>query len=540
MPTQMMVGEVLDDRYELTEIVGEGGMGVVFKAKQLSVNRDVAIKVMKAELFEEFGLVRRFKLEMEIISSLQHPNIVRLLDTGKDKRLGVFFLVMEYIEGVSLGALLYEHPSEVYLKPALAIEIAIQVCSALTEPHRLGVIHRDLKPDNIILMVRSDEQLDVKLLDFGVARIIEPSDRIETSDVSRMTATGGIVGTPPYIAPELCESSRHVSAKSDLYAVGALLFELLTGFPPFQGRSTAEVFYKHVHEPAPLLLDASPVPGCECEDLEELIAKLLAKSPEERPESALHVKRKLDQIRQQNQLPRPTLTYTTKAPTVASFYSYIGTIDDLIEQVEQGPHAHQIPVLTTLPALPPVPRMNRDSKSMFNVDNSSSMEIPRSTPTPEHAQDELDNEHSYTYEMSIPRRSYRAGIWAGVIGFAIILAAGLLLWNSSREPSPTVHPELPVSEQVIITPPVELKEVPASPSAETIQSAVSQTSKRVNEAIIDALQALPQKPTKTPSIKPKTPRPPSTTSPQDVTKTEAKPAEQPSKIKNNIDWLYKK
>ncbi len=542
LPTKTMVGERLDGRYELKEIIGEGGMGVVFKATQLSVNRDVAIKVMKSELFEEFGLMKRFKLEMEIISSLQHPNIVRLLDTGIDARLGVVFLVMEFIEGVCLGDLLYNTSPTHTLASELAIEIAIQVCSALTEPHRLGVIHRDLKPDNIILTVRSDEQLDVKLLDFGVARIISPNERIDTTDTGRLTATGGIVGTPPYIAPELCESSRSVSIKSDLYAVGALLFELLTGFPPFVGRSTAEVFFKHVHEPAPLLLDVSPIPGCACEDLEALIANLLAKDPDQRPDSALHVKRELDKIRQQNKLPRPTLTYTESAPTVASFYRYVGTIDELIET--QGA---QVPTLDT-----PAPKLGqaahpktRDSHPIVAADNTSSMEIPRATPgMTSHSSDFLDEQDgAYTYEMEVPIEAPRARkpavIIAALLGVAILVGVVIMSQqdDTSTDTDPTETPQ-PITTEVepLTQDEAPTKEAPSPLTPPDLTPALTHSSSTLHDAIVKALESSspPAKPAPTRDIKAK-----KTTEPVD-SKPATSDTPKPNKIKKNIDWLYKK
>lgn len=554
IPTPMMVGELLDGRYELREIIGEGGMGVVFRATQLSVNRDVAIKVMKSDFFEEYGLVRRFKLEMEIISGLQHPNIVRLLDTGQDKRLGVFFLVMEFIEGVSLGELIYEHAHSVRLKPELTLEIAIQICSALTEPHRLGVVHRDLKPDNIILMIRSDEQLDVKLLDFGVARIIEPNERLETSDTSRLTATGGIVGTPPYIAPELCESSRHVSAKSDLYAVGALLFELLTGVPPFQGRSTAEVLYKHVHEDAPRLLDRTPLDGCNCQDLDDLIAALLQKNPDDRPESALHVKRALDKVRQNNHLHRPMLHYTTMAPTVESFHQYITRTDDLPGAIDVKP---AIPTRDSYEKLDrPVPRLKppplrtmaeHEGKTLTGhtealndmhaivqqrAHSSTSME-------PITAPDLGAMDHD---ELHIsPPLSRRPGMWIGVIVLLCGLGALFMVLTSQPvEPRVSTLPMTVVEESVATSPATPpAPEQPELLTLSEVSHTVTRSSSHIMEAVERARDALPAARTPTP--------PPERTGRDKKTpaKLEVEPAEpvstpHPPELKKKFDWLYKK
>lgn len=301
-----LVGKELDKRYILKSIIGEGAMGIVFRATQLSIQRDVAIKILKLENFSNQDTLVRFQREMEIISSLSHSNIVRLLDYGRDDRLGVFYIAMELIEGLSVGDLIYALPRR--LDPAFAIEIIYQLCSALTEPHKLGIIHRDIKPDNTLLLARSDNRVEVKVVDFGVARassrdVGSLQDPTNPSN-SRVTMYGSIVGTPAYMAPELCDGSGSIDARTDLYAVGVMLFELLTGEIPFSGESATAILIKHMHEEPPALtsrLDASdPVIG----ELSTLIKKLLHKDMNLRPSSALDVMQALDHIRDQHRLAR--------------------------------------------------------------------------------------------------------------------------------------------------------------------------------------------------------------------------------------------
>lgn len=542
-----MTGELLDNRYELKHIIGEGGMGTVFKATQLSVGRDVAIKVMKDEMFEEYGLVRRFKLEMEIISSLQHPNIVRLLDSGHDRRLGVLFLVMEYVEGVSLGTLLYECPEEVALHPSLALEVGIQICAALTEPHQLGVIHRDLKPDNIILTVRSDEQLAVKLLDFGVARIVNPHERLNTKGPNtRLTATGGIVGTPPYIAPELCEAGNKISAKSDIYAVGALLFELLTGFPPFTGRSTAEVLYKHVHEPAPSLLDSMPLTEFQGDLLDALIAQMLAKDPEDRPKNALEVKKLLEEVKRINHIASPTLNYSPGAPKTTIFDNYIIDLDEVIngtykpKKIATLPNApsSQLLKLATPQIHTPIPPAHHTSE-LPHISTAHSSESDDFS--------EAEEDEQIAFSPQRPVAKYIASA-------AILLVGGAVLIYGMSQSTPTPEePGITTSAAGIVASP----QTDMQPRLEEISTqvvltpAIQHASGSIHQASTNALELIP----KTKKISADTP-PPKLTSTRKSTKraqgsskksTDTKPEpttkskpKQPNKLKNKIDWLYQK
>ncbi len=282
-----LVGMELDDRYALKAVLGEGAMGVVFRATQLSIQRDVAIKVLKLGTFRDDASLDRFRREMEIISGLTHPNVVRLLDSGVDDRMGVFYLAMEFIEGVTLGDMLYEVPRRV--RPELALEIVYQVCAGLTEPHREGIVHRDIKPDNILIQIASDDTVRIKVVDFGIAKA--------AADDQRVTATGVIVGTPSYMAPELCRATGDLDARTDLYALGVLLYELLTGFVPFQADTSLAVMLKQVSEPPPPL-SAHLDDELESQDeIQRLLDELLNKDPAKRPESAREVRRRIDAIR---------------------------------------------------------------------------------------------------------------------------------------------------------------------------------------------------------------------------------------------------
>ena len=292
-----LVGLVLQERFVLEAILGEGAMGAVFRARQLSIDRHVAIKILKLEHFENSSVLERFQREIQIIGTLTHDNIVRVLDTGRIDALGIFFLAMELVGGGALSEVLDRHP----FQPAFALEVAYQICAALTEPHQLGIVHRDIKPENLLLSVASDETLRLKVVDFGVARARESAQQ-------RLTVTGMLVGTPAYIAPEIARGSTDIDidGRADLYAVGVILFEMLTGQLPFYANNPMSMAFKHVNQPPPSLVEM--VPRLQAmPDLVRLVERLLAKSPDDRPADALTTRRIIEDIRDNHGLPRVRL-----------------------------------------------------------------------------------------------------------------------------------------------------------------------------------------------------------------------------------------
>jgi serine/threonine-protein kinase len=231
-----VVGETIANRYEVEELVGHGGMSSVYKAKDSLLERHVALKILHEQYGGDEDFVERFKREARSVAQLQHPNIVTVIDRGEEN--GRQFIVFEYIEGENLK----EH---VVRKGRLdvreALEIALEVARGLGFAHEQGLVHRDVKPQNILL---NGDRL-AKVTDFGIAR---------TVDVDGMTQTGTVLGTSNYIAPEQASGQR-VDAHSDIYALGVVLYELLAGEVPFPGESFVAVAMKHMHEPAPNLLD---------------------------------------------------------------------------------------------------------------------------------------------------------------------------------------------------------------------------------------------------------------------------------------------
>jgi serine/threonine-protein kinase len=261
-------------QYTLEEKIGEGGMGVVYRATHAMLRRPAAIKLLLPDRAGAADLAR-FEREVQLTSQLTHPNTISIFDYGRSSD-GTFYYVMEYLDGFDLERLI---DSEGPLEPARAIRILAQASGALAEAHALGLIHRDIKPANIILTERVDEPDVVKVVDFGLVKTIDSSP----GDLA-VTKIDSITGTPMYLAPEAIATPDAVDARSDLYALGAVGYFLITGKHVFDASSVVEMCSKHLLEVpvAPSLRLGRPVPA----DLEAILLACLAKPPEARPDSA--------------------------------------------------------------------------------------------------------------------------------------------------------------------------------------------------------------------------------------------------------------
>lgn len=268
-------------QYTLIEKIGEGGMGVVFKARHAMLRRPTAIKLLPVERAGEHNLAR-FEREVQLTSMLTHPNTVSVYDYGRTSE-GTLYYAMEYLDGVDLEALVaIDGPQG----PGRVIHLLRQLCGSLGEAHGVGLIHRDVKPGNLLLCSRAGSPDLLKVLDFGLVKAIDgPRDAAET-------ATNQIVGTPLYLSPEAIMTPEKMDARSDLYAVGAVGYFLLVGQPPFTGATAVEICAHHLHtapvRPAERL--GSPVSP----RLDELIMWCLEKSPDARPSSADELAAALD------------------------------------------------------------------------------------------------------------------------------------------------------------------------------------------------------------------------------------------------------
>jgi serine/threonine protein kinase/cytochrome c-type biogenesis protein CcmH/NrfG len=296
VPLENSTGEndekIIDGRYRLGEKLGEGGMGTVYRAKHTLMDKTVAIKVIHPDLTHSDEVAKRFEREAKSASRLTDPHCINVTDFGRTKN-GELFLVMEYLEGETLADRLREKSP---LPLEKAIQIARQILKALAHAHGAGVVHRDLKPDNVMLVTHGDNADFVKVFDFGVAKLLTNTDGIDvakTSDfraakspstddrMENLTQAGLVLGTPAYLAPEQGRG-KAIDHRADLYAVGVILFEMLAGLRPFRGSSAFDIVLAHLNEPIPTLPKTCNAPRA----IHAIIKKSLAKNPQDRFDSA--------------------------------------------------------------------------------------------------------------------------------------------------------------------------------------------------------------------------------------------------------------
>jgi predicted Ser/Thr protein kinase len=256
-----MVGEVLSDRYELEELVGSGGMSSVYRAHDRLLERTVALKVLHERFLTDEEHVERFKHEARAVAQLSHPNIVTVIDRGE--RDGHQFIVFEYVDGENLKELVIR---DAPLAAGDAVRLVLQIARALAFAHEHGLVHRDVKPQNVLL----PEDGEVKVTDFGIARSLDVQGGI--------TQTGTVMGTSDYIAPEQARGAK-ATAQTDVYALGIVLYELLTGEVPFSGDNFVAVAMQHINEPVPSVRELRPDVSPR---LDAAVRRALAKSPRDR------------------------------------------------------------------------------------------------------------------------------------------------------------------------------------------------------------------------------------------------------------------
>ena len=273
-PGPSLIGREIAGRYRMVAKLGEGGMGAVYRAEQMSLRRAVAIKLLRPELSADPSLVRRFNIEAELAAKLSHPNTVNIYDFGQDVD-GTLFIAMEYVEGKSL-----RHVVQAGAMPlSRLLPIAAQIASSLTHAHMHGIVHRDLKPDNIMLTERGREHDIARVLDFGIAKLRDDTRQTQQA----MTQAGDLIGTPQYMAPEQIRGDA-VDGRTDVYALGAMLYELSTGRLPFEGATVMAILSKHLTEVPMVPSVRRPDLGLPPE-LDALVMSALAKSPADRPPS---------------------------------------------------------------------------------------------------------------------------------------------------------------------------------------------------------------------------------------------------------------
>jgi len=389
-----LVGQVIGGKYEILRILGRGGMGAVYQARNLAMDSLAAIKVLRREAAEDLEAIERFYREARASSRLHHVNTIRIFDFGQAED-GRLYLVMEYLEGQSLWK---EMRACGPMSPDRVLRIAEQVLKSLGEAHAMDppIVHRDIKPENVFLVRMRGETDFVKVLDFGIAK--------STGDPS---LTRGAIGTPKYMSPEQAEG-RRVDARSDLYSLGVMIYEMLAGRPPFQSDTPMRLLLMHMHEPPPPLRQCCPeVPR----EVEGLVMALLEKDPGRRPASADDVLARIAAIRSLGPSARVQAdVVSVEEPTVP------------VGQRPPGPDPRPASRAGTLPDSPdPSPATTTPARWPT---------LPTPSPSPTPPVSRTDREVAAAPYR--PRRPWKVLVGAGVLVLAGVLAVAL--WNRGERP----------------------------------------------------------------------------------------------------------
>jgi eukaryotic-like serine/threonine-protein kinase len=442
------VGEIFLDKFRVDAILGHGGMGVVAACTHLALNERVAIKMLRRDVLDDADAVERFMREAQAASKLKSEYVARVTDVGRS-RANVPYMVMEYLYGHDLDELLAERGN---LGLPWAVELTLQACDALGEAHSLGIVHRDVKPSNLFVTWRPDGSPLIKVLDFGISKALH-------SEALRLTQTQSLLGTPAYMSPEQMRSARHVDARTDIWSLGTVLYEMLEGRRPFEAESFSEMCVKVAVDP-PGAMTHTPLA------LQPVVLRCLAKSPEQRYASMAELGRELVPFSHDPhhaQVLADRMARTLRRSQL--FDSGPARTDSL-----GGPRPDEpIGAPTTLPTrpTPPTPRAIPSPRTPPELPVPPPLD-PTSAATRNPAEPRL----SRTYVVPRRRRRRAVLIAAALAGAAMI---GVVV-SRTRDPSPSTRAITdPPSTSQPVTPPRPAPAPPlqdgASPSAQAGSSA---------------------------------------------------------------------
>lgn len=325
------IGYSLNNRYQIKELLGQGGMSSVYRAYDPKLRRDVAVKIIHPHLSENPKFIRRFEEEAAAVARLRHPNIRQVFDSGHDGE--TFYMVLEFLPGETLREQLNHYTDKRQLMPLTDVIVIIQqICTAVAFAHKNGVIHRDIKPSNVIISTQGE----AVLTDFGIAKMV---------GIEEFTATGAVIGTAAYISPEQTQGEG-VDHRTDIYAIGAMLYEMVSGAPPFQADSVMSLMMKHINEPVPDL--RQKVPSLHPKMI-AIIEKALAKDPAQRYQTADKLAAELSRL----SAPKSSIVDNTLLED--TLLEKMGTDATIQDAPPSGPQ----PLLQTFPLPTPEPDKKR-------------------------------------------------------------------------------------------------------------------------------------------------------------------------------------
>jgi eukaryotic-like serine/threonine-protein kinase len=303
--TDQVIGLVLDSKYKIERLIGKGGMGNVYEAKHLHMGLPVAIKILHAHLIKDGTAVERFRREARSARTVNHQNAISIMDFGVTSE-NILYLVMELINGISLHEILKK---ETCLESVRAVNLMKQVCLAVDAAHQKNIVHRDLKPDNILIVDYAQTKEKVKVIDFSIAKVKQ-----NDAENVNLTSAGVVVGTPHYISPEQAQGFV-LDHRSDIYSMGIILYQCLTGQVPFNGKTSAMLLMQHIQaQPKPLRSLKPNIP----QQLEDVVLRALAKSAEERQQTAAQLAEEMENaLVDAGLISEPSVPVTTNRKTLA-------------------------------------------------------------------------------------------------------------------------------------------------------------------------------------------------------------------------------